>query len=91
MHPSRLRSVPTSTIPEDEAVNMQTAKWLRFNDTLVDDVTLNDPTMEVECFGGTYKAKSHDSKSHDGPPTSIPLDATTTSPLVLLHSDLQPP
>ncbi len=33
-------------------------RWLRFNDTIVDEFVLNDSTLEAECFGGSYKTKA---------------------------------
>lgn len=36
-------------------------RWLKFNDTTVEEFDMNDKTLEAECFGGTYKAKSYDS------------------------------
>ena len=35
-------------------------QWLRFNDVLVDEFTMNDVAVEAECFGGTYKTKAND-------------------------------
>ncbi|KAI9556016.1 hypothetical protein GHT06_018579 [Daphnia sinensis] len=35
-------------------------RWLKFNDTTVEEFEMNDTTLEAECFGGTYKAKSYD-------------------------------
>ena len=32
-------------------------RWLRFNDTLVDEFVLHDSALEAECFGGSYKPK----------------------------------
>lgn len=37
------------------------SRWLKFNDTTVEEFDMNDATLEAECFGGTYKAKVHDS------------------------------
>ncbi|XP_015922706.1 ubiquitin carboxyl-terminal hydrolase 24 [Parasteatoda tepidariorum] len=39
------------------------SKWFKFNDITVEDVDMNDMTIEAECFGGTYKAKVRDSNS----------------------------
>ena len=36
---------------------------VRFNDVIVDEISLNDVAVEAECFGGTYKAKSSDGES----------------------------
>ena len=36
-------------------------RWLKFNDTTVEEFDMNDGTLEAECFGGTYKAKTYDS------------------------------
>lgn len=35
-------------------------RWFKFNDTTVEEFDMNDTTLEAECFGGTYKAKSYD-------------------------------
>lgn len=35
-------------------------KWFKFNDTTVEEFEMNDNTLEAECFGGTYKAKTYD-------------------------------
>ena len=39
-------------------VETQLGRWLRFNDTLVDEFVLNDSALEAECFGGSYKPKA---------------------------------
>jgi ubiquitin carboxyl-terminal hydrolase 9/24 len=39
-------------------------RWLKFNDTTVEEFDMNDTTLEAECFGGTYKAKSYDSSKY---------------------------
>lgn len=41
--------------------NGDRSRWLKFNDTTVEEFDMNDTTLEAECFGGTYKAKVHDS------------------------------
>lgn len=38
-------------------------RWLKFNDTTVEEFDMNDTTLEAECFGGTYKAKSYDTSN----------------------------
>lgn len=38
-------------------------RWLKFNDTTVEEFDMNDTTLEAECFGGTYKAKSYDTST----------------------------
>lgn len=38
-------------------------RWLKFNDTTVEEFEMNDTTLEAECFGGTYKAKSYDTSN----------------------------
>ena len=53
----------TSAIPEDEAVDAFSGKWLRFNDNLVDEFTVSETSLEAECFGGSYKAKANDGGS----------------------------
>ncbi len=50
----------TGCIPEDEVVSNVSGHWLRFNDVLVDEFSLNDVAIEAECFGGTYKAKANE-------------------------------
>ena len=47
-------------IPEEEVLESNSGQWLRFNDILVDEFAMNDPAMEAECFGGSYKAKPND-------------------------------
>ena len=42
-------------------VSNSSGQWLRFNDVLVDEFSMNDVALEAECFGGTYKAKANDS------------------------------
>lgn len=39
-------------------------RWLKFNDTTVEEFNMNDSNLEAECFGGTYKAKSYDSSMY---------------------------
>lgn len=36
-------------------------RWLKFNDTLVEEFDLNDSTLESECFGGALKTTNPDS------------------------------
>lgn len=38
-------------------------RWLKFNDTTVEEFEMTDNTLEAECFGGTYKAKSYDTSN----------------------------
>lgn len=52
--------MPNAAIPEDEVVDSASGKWLRFNDNLVDEFTMTEPSLEAECFGGSYKAKATD-------------------------------
>ena len=54
--------MPDSAIPEDQVVDVSSGKWLRFNDNLVDEFTMSELSLEAECFGGSYKAKSTDGK-----------------------------
>ena len=54
------RAPPSSVIPEEEVLESNSGQWLRFNDILVDEFAMNDPAMEAECFGGSYKAKPND-------------------------------
>ena len=51
-----------SAIPEEEVVETSSGKWLRFNDILVDEFTMNDIAVEIECFGGYYSTKGSDSE-----------------------------
>ena len=30
-------------------------KWYKFNDTVIEEIDLNDETLEYECFGGEYR------------------------------------
>ena len=46
--------------PEDRSCRN---RWLKFNDTTVEEFDMNDTTLEAECFGGTYKAKSYDTSN----------------------------
>ncbi len=41
------------------------SRWLKFNDTTVEEFEMNDTTLEAECFGGTYKAKAYDSGTYE--------------------------
>lgn len=43
--------------------NSNRNRWLKFNDTTVEEFDMNDTTLEAECFGGTYKAKSYDTSN----------------------------
>lgn len=47
------------------------SRWFKFNDTSVEEFEMTDSTLEAECFGGTYKAKSYDSSNNLFP--SLPL------------------
>ena len=65
----RAQSTSTSTsIPEDDilqtTVTPEAGHWLRFNDVVVDDFVMNQASLESECFGGSYKAKSSDGRSY---------------------------
>ena len=44
-------SPSSSSIPEEQAVTNVPGHWLRFNDVLVDEFSLNDVAVEAECFG----------------------------------------
>lgn len=44
-----------------QSENASRNRWLKFNDTTVEEFDMNDSNLEAECFGGTYKAKSYDS------------------------------
>ena len=41
--------------------NQNRTRWMKFNDTTVEEFEMNDSSLEAECFGGTYKAKGYDS------------------------------
>lgn len=58
-----IQALSTSAVPEDEFVDASSAKWLRFNDNLVDEFTMSEASLEAECFGGSYKAKANDGES----------------------------
>lgn len=47
------------------ADNTNRNRWFKFNDTTVEEFDMNDTTLEAECFGGTYKAKSYDTSNVD--------------------------
>lgn len=60
-----------STIPEEVegeeappplSSDSPTGRWLRFNDTKVEEFMMSDSALEAECFGGSYKAKPSDSE-----------------------------
>ena len=64
-----------STIPEEEEKEEEeedaalpslssppSGRWLRFNDTKVEEFTMSNAALEAECFGGSYKAKPSDCK-----------------------------
>ena len=58
-------AVSTSAIPEDgELPGSTTDRWLKFNDTLVEEFDLNDSTLEAECFGGSLKNSNSESCEH---------------------------
>lgn len=56
-------SIAEDTLVE---VNRETAAgcWLRFNDTVVDEFAMNQASLESECFGGSYKAKTSDGRCY---------------------------
>jgi len=45
--------------------NMNRNRWMKFNDTTVEEFEMNDNSLEAECFGGSYKAKGYDSSKHN--------------------------
>eukprot|EP00731_Ephydatia_muelleri_P019119 Em0011g1159a len=53
---------PAMSIAEDASVEVShdTGCWLRFNDVVVDEFAMNQVSLESECFGGSYKAKTSD-------------------------------
>ena len=57
------RTSTSSAIPEEEEVLQGSAdRWLKFNDTLVEEFDLNDHTLESECFGGSLKNSNSESR-----------------------------
>jgi ubiquitin carboxyl-terminal hydrolase 9/24 len=40
--------------------NPSAGRWYRFSDTAVEEVEMNDTTLETECFGGQYKSKTYE-------------------------------
>ena len=61
---------PMGGIPEDQevpsSVMSSDGSWLRFNDVVVDEFSLNNVSVEAECFGGTYKAKPNEGTGWGG-------------------------
>ena len=58
--PRSSRDPGTACIAEDSEMNADSAggnHWLRFNDVLVDEFSMDYVALESECFGGTYKPK----------------------------------
>ncbi|CAM1321691.1 USP24 (predicted) [Pycnogonum litorale] len=56
----------------DSISNANKGKWFKFNDTTVEEIEMNESTLEVECFGGSYKAKvSEHSPSPSFPETRV--------------------
>ncbi len=62
-----------TTIPEEEEMEVTTQqqqqqqsvpesldRWLKFNDTLVEEFVFTDALLETECFGGAIKTSSSD-------------------------------
>ena len=55
-------------IEEEDSAHLQpsapptSGRWLRFNDTKVEQFMMSNAALEAECFGGSYKAKPSDSK-----------------------------
>lgn len=54
------------SIAEDASVEVShdTGCWLRFNDVVVDEFAMNQVSLESECFGGSYKAKTSDGRCY---------------------------
>ncbi|CAI8010592.1 Ubiquitin carboxyl-terminal hydrolase 24, partial [Geodia barretti] len=56
-------------IEEEDSAHLQpsapptSGRWLRFNDTKVEQFMMSNAALEAECFGGSYKAKPSDSHS----------------------------
>ena len=57
----------TSSIPEEEEMEVAKpsppqvpSRWVKFNDTIVEEFVFTDAVLEAECFGGTIKTTSSD-------------------------------
>ncbi len=56
----------STVIPEDEEMEVTKQpshvleRWLKFNDTLVEEFVFTDSLLEAECFGGAIKTTSSD-------------------------------
>uniref|UniRef100_A0A914XB29 USP domain-containing protein n=1 Tax=Plectus sambesii TaxID=2011161 RepID=A0A914XB29_9BILA len=48
---------------EDASLNGNFNKWLKFNDTTVEEVEMTDHLLETECFGGRYTVKNDNKMS----------------------------
>ncbi|KAG1652915.1 Ubiquitin carboxyl-terminal hydrolase 24 [Nymphon striatum] len=56
----------------DLSNNIHKGKWYKFNDTTIEEIEMNESTLETECFGGSYKAKVSDySPSPSYPETRV--------------------
>ena len=61
------KDITSQTIPEEEEMDTTQSspgesedRWLKFNDTLVEEFVFTDSLLEAECFGGTIKTSSAD-------------------------------
>ena len=53
---------PESSVIEEEEVDdgHRISRWLKFNDTIVEEFAMTDSALEAECFGGSIKTSSSD-------------------------------
>ena len=53
---------PDSGVIEEEEVDDShlDSRWLKFNDTIVEEFAMTDSALEAECFGGSIKTSSTD-------------------------------
>ncbi|XP_064624443.1 ubiquitin carboxyl-terminal hydrolase 24-like isoform X2 [Lineus longissimus] len=56
-----------SFIKDRKGNSKQGVKWLKFNDTIVEEFEMTDAALEAECFGGTYKANVYEQSSSSYP------------------------
>ena len=78
------------SIAEDASVEVShdTGCWLRFNDVVVDEFAMNQVSLESECFGGSYKAKTSDGRCYVV--SGFDWNAFLTTPLVQgSHPDMR--
>lgn len=55
------RDPDSSIIDEEEPDDSRhISRWLKFNDTIVEEFAMTDSALEAECFGGSIKTSSSD-------------------------------